>query len=77
LSALSMTGGICGVVGGIGFTWVLSLILTNVLGAWRFDVEGWSVVLGLALALVTGIVFGLVPAWRASRLKIVDALRSD
>jgi putative ABC transport system permease protein len=36
----------------------------------------WStVVLGIAIAFVMGAVSGLIPAWRAANLKIVDALR--
>jgi len=34
-----------------------------------------TVALGIAVAAVMGIVAGVVPAWQASRLKIVDALR--
>jgi putative ABC transport system permease protein len=36
----------------------------------------WSTaILGIAIALVIGAVSGLIPAWQASRLRIVDALR--
>lgn len=36
----------------------------------------WSTALtGMAIALVIGAVSGLIPAWQASRLRIVDALR--
>jgi len=36
----------------------------------------WSTVLtGIAVALLIGAVSGFIPAWQASRLKIVDALR--
>jgi putative ABC transport system permease protein len=34
-----------------------------------------TVVTGVAIAVVIGAVSGLIPAWQASRLKIVDALR--
>jgi len=40
-------------------------------------VETWSIVLGLSLSLSTGIVFGLFPAIRASRLDPVEALRFE
>ena len=36
----------------------------------------WSTVgLGVSVALLIGAVSGLLPAWQASRLRIVDALR--
>jgi len=37
----------------------------------------WSIVAALAMAVVTGMVFGLVPAVRASRLDPVAALRYE
>jgi putative ABC transport system permease protein len=37
----------------------------------------WSVVAALAMALLTGMLFGLLPAVRASRLNPVDALRYE
>jgi ABC-type antimicrobial peptide transport system permease subunit len=33
------------------------------------------VFLGISIALVVGAVSGLIPAWQASKLRIVDALR--
>jgi putative ABC transport system permease protein len=35
------------------------------------------VLLALGVALVTGIVSGFLPAWRAARLTPVEALRND
>jgi len=37
---------------------------------------GWTTVaVGIGIAVLMGATSGLVPAWQASRLKIVDALR--
>jgi putative ABC transport system permease protein len=64
---IALVGGLIGVVGGIGLGWSIA----------SFHVEAWSVALGLGLSLLTGIVFGLFPAWRASRLDPVEALRFE
>ena len=38
----------------------------------------WSVVvLALSVAVATGLISGFLPAWRAARMRPVDALRKD
>jgi putative ABC transport system permease protein len=37
----------------------------------------WSVAVALTMAVFTGMLFGLLPAVRASRLEPVDALRYE
>jgi putative ABC transport system permease protein len=37
----------------------------------------WSVAAALAMAVVTGMLFGLLPAYRAARLEPVVALRAE
>jgi putative ABC transport system permease protein len=70
--ALSVAGGILGVL--LGF--VSATILTAVL-EWPTSVSGSAVALAFALALAVGVVFGYYPAYRASRLDPIDALRYE
>jgi putative ABC transport system permease protein len=39
--------------------------------------SGWSIVASLSVAIFVGVVFGLYPAWRASRLDPIEALRHE
>jgi putative ABC transport system permease protein len=76
-SALSLVGGLLGVVFGVVFSFAIVQALNATIGGWTFYVEAWSIFAGLGMSLLTGIVFGLSPAWRASKLSPVEALRSD
>ena len=67
---LSLVGGAIGaLLGGLGAT-----IMARALG-WSGGVATNSIVLALGFSLVVGIVFGMWPAMRASRLDPIEALR--
>ncbi len=70
---LSVLSGGVGVGGATLLTHVLHLIFPS------FDMRApiWIVVPAFALALLVGVVFGVAPAWRASRIETLDALRFE
>jgi len=67
---------ICGLGGliGLAIAWPLTLLLNNFMPA---TLSVPMVVLAFAVSLVTGVVSGFLPAWRAARMNPVDALRSE
>jgi putative ABC transport system permease protein len=66
------TGGIVGIVVGFAATRV-----TAAFGAWD-PIFSWpAAVLGFAFSVTVGLVFGLYPALRASRLEPITALRAE
>ena len=76
LQFLTEAGCICLLGGliGLGIAWPLTLIIQRFLPAtMSLTVAG----LALLVSLVTGLVSGFLPAWRAARMNPVDALRSE
>jgi putative ABC transport system permease protein len=71
-SAMALVGGFFGVMGGIA----LAQLVTIVIG-FPSTVALWSVLLGLTMALSTGVFFGVYPAWKAANLDPIVALRAE
>lgn len=71
--ALSVLGGAVGVGGAVVITLGLFFAFPS------FDMRAplWIVAPAFLVAFVVGVVFGVVPAWRASRIEILDALRYE
>jgi putative ABC transport system permease protein len=69
-TALALAGGLFGVFAGIAVSYAIEYLTE-----WRIEVDSGSVVLALAFAASIGILSGLYPARKASRLVPVDALR--
>jgi len=69
---LTGVGGMLGVA--LAF---FAAFLIKVLGGLPTEVPAYAVVLGIIVAAGTGLVFGIYPAWRASRLDPVEAMRHE
>ncbi len=77
---LALLGGVVGLVAA-SFLTAVTVSTTNFQSfselAFSFDLTPGIVARSLAFALLMGFVGGFLPAIRASRMKIVDALRAD
>jgi len=69
---LTLTGGIIGVIAG----WVVSYIVSS-LGLMTTVVTADIVILAVSVSVGIGLFFGFYPAWNASRLNPIEALRSE
>jgi putative ABC transport system permease protein len=59
---------------GLGIAWILTLILRQFMPA---SLSVPIVVVALAVSVLTGVLAGFFPAWRAARMNPVDALRNE
>ncbi len=75
--SLTLTGGLIGLVCGVFFGWFLTQIAAKFLGDLSFVLSITAVLLALAMAIGTGLVFGLYPAKRAASLSPMEALRYE
>ena len=69
---LSLIGGIVGIIAGVSTALVLSSI-----SGWPTVVSSLSIVLAFGFSGLIGIFFGFYPAYKASLLNPIDALRYE
>ena len=70
---LSILGGFLGIAGAVCITHILHAIFP------AFDMRSpwWILVPAFGMSMVVGSIFGVGPAWRASRIETLDALRYE
>lgn len=69
---LSVTGGLIGVLCGIG-----AAVGINVFAHWPIQIQPWSVLLSFVVCSATGIFFGWYPAKKAASLDPIEAIRYE
>ncbi len=77
-ASLTFTGGVIGVIVGWGVSYLIPLISTNIgMGELTTVVSTDIVILAVSVSIGIGLFFGFYPAWNASRLNPIEALRSE
>jgi putative ABC transport system permease protein len=71
---IGLFGGLLGVGMGWGLAQLISLASNGAFGA-LVSID--SVVIAVSFSALVGIVFGVYPAWRASKLNPIEALRYE
>ena len=69
---ISVTGGLIGVIFGVG-----SSLVVNILFRFPISIQAWSVVLSFLVCTITGVFFGWYPARKASDLDPIEAIRYE
>ncbi len=76
-SIITLLGGAIGVLLGVFITFLAAVIIPKLGYEWEFIVPPSSVVLGFTVSIIIGILFGLYPALKASRVSPMEALRYE
>jgi len=76
-SFITLTGGIIGIIFGVLIAYITSLVLVELGYDWRFLVPLSSLGIGFSVSFIIGIIFGLYPAIKASRISPMEALRYE
>lgn len=69
---LSVTGGLIGVLLGVGASYAVNLIVH-----WPIYIQLWSIIMSFAVCTFTGVFFGWYPAKKAARLDPIEAIRYE
>lgn len=69
---ISVTGGLIGVIFGVG-----AALLVNVVAHFPIYIQPWSVLLSFVVCTVTGVFFGWYPAKKAAQLDPIEAIRYE
>jgi putative ABC transport system permease protein len=74
---ITFIGGILGIFFGILLSFLASIII-NALGyTWQFIISFGSIILATSVSILIGVVFGLYPAIKASKISPIEALRYE
>ncbi|MCP5113170.1 MAG: FtsX-like permease family protein [bacterium] len=69
---ISVGGGIIGIVCGFSLSWTIATV-----AEWKTIVTVPSVLIAFGVSVAVGIIFGIYPAMKASRINPIDALRYE
>jgi ABC-type antimicrobial peptide transport system permease subunit len=69
---LCLAGGILGIILGCGGSWLVTYFLR-----WPTETSMAAIVASVIVSATVGIIFGYYPAWKASRLDPIEALRYE
>lgn len=69
-ATLTGLGGVLGIVVGVLLSFLIQMIIPTYIPL-------WAPIVGFVVSVGLGLVFGLLPAWKAARLNPIDALRYE
>jgi putative ABC transport system permease protein len=74
---ITFVSGVIGIVLGIAISWLVAVIAQALDYSWPLIISPWSIFLGTFVSITVGLIFGIIPARKASMLNPIEALRYE
>jgi putative ABC transport system permease protein len=74
---LTSIGGLIGIIIGVIISFLMATLMQYLGFDWNFVISLTSVLLAIGVSILTGVIFGLYPSFKASRLDPIEALRYE
>ncbi len=74
---ISFLGGVIGIIIGIAISGLTAIIIQSLQYVWPFIISWQSIVAAIGVSFAIGIIFGIYPAGKASRISPMEALRYE
>jgi putative ABC transport system permease protein len=74
---LTSLGGIIGIIVGIFMSYLMALLMKYMGFDWDFVISIMSIVLAVGVSILTGVIFGIYPSFKAAKLDPIEALRYE
>jgi len=75
--SISLLGGVLGIILGALFSYLAALIIRAMGNNWQFVITWQSVAIATSVTILIGVIFGLYPARKASKVSPMEALRYE